>query len=378
LLVLLSGCVCELNGLNPPESESEVGTFVCNPPYMRKGNYCCLDINNNQVCDEDETIVTVSTSTLPPAQTTLTTGMTLPPQTTVSTASTSTMISITVACITHSDCGTERNQTKCYQGNVVTYFEKPTCSRPGRPDAQCVMKSSVEPYDRCEEWEACVNAKCVNASLVTCEEACADKGSRGWHCRAGSKCPAGELRAAPGDAECQPDICCCEATTTTLPGRPASTTTTLPFGGDSCRDVECADRCKTQYPRGANPYFYAVDGLCGVWGNSHATCPEASNRGDRMGCIFRDCLRCCSGVDRFGRECGCLCLGPLYSDVGSNRMVEYYCEWSWPQKIINRLTDYVFYTCPLERPYCRAGSTDCCKYDAERQTHYDCVNMMYQ
>ena len=34
------------------ESEKEI--FFCNPPYIRVGNGCCLDINSNKVCDNDE------------------------------------------------------------------------------------------------------------------------------------------------------------------------------------------------------------------------------------------------------------------------------------------------------------------------------------
>ena len=29
-------------------------TVVCNPPYMRFANACCLDQNGNQICDSDE------------------------------------------------------------------------------------------------------------------------------------------------------------------------------------------------------------------------------------------------------------------------------------------------------------------------------------
>lgn len=38
-LVLVSGCV---------------QPFACNPPYIKFGNECCMDINDNKICDDHE------------------------------------------------------------------------------------------------------------------------------------------------------------------------------------------------------------------------------------------------------------------------------------------------------------------------------------
>ncbi len=36
------------------EAEAEIKEIICNPPYIRHGSECCLDQNNNGICDEDE------------------------------------------------------------------------------------------------------------------------------------------------------------------------------------------------------------------------------------------------------------------------------------------------------------------------------------
>jgi sporulation protein YlmC with PRC-barrel domain len=38
------------------EQENKTYEIVCNPPYIRHGKECCLDVNGNLICDEDEKI----------------------------------------------------------------------------------------------------------------------------------------------------------------------------------------------------------------------------------------------------------------------------------------------------------------------------------
>ena len=47
-ILFLAGCAVE-------EIEKPA-TVVCNAPYIRHADDCCLDQNNNKICDEDETI----------------------------------------------------------------------------------------------------------------------------------------------------------------------------------------------------------------------------------------------------------------------------------------------------------------------------------
>lgn len=54
LVVITSGCVNQV---------------TCNPPYILVGTECCLDANDNKICDKDET-TTVATTVLTTAETT--------------------------------------------------------------------------------------------------------------------------------------------------------------------------------------------------------------------------------------------------------------------------------------------------------------------
>jgi len=48
-IIFISGCI-----------QQEV---ICNPPYIKVGTSCCLDQNNNSICDKDETIATQTQQT---------------------------------------------------------------------------------------------------------------------------------------------------------------------------------------------------------------------------------------------------------------------------------------------------------------------------
>lgn len=51
----------------------------------------------------------------------------------------------------------------------------------------------------------------------------------------------------------------------------------------------------------------------------------------------------------------------------------YYCQWSWPQKITNQDTGAVLFTCPSSQPYCKSGTTQCCKWTSDLG-HYECID----
>jgi len=55
--------------------------------------------------------------------------------------------------------------------------------------------------------------------------------------------------------------------------------------------------------------------------------------------------------------------------------IEYYCNWSWPQQIIDKNTSEVLWDCPSTNPYCKAGTTHCCNYDESTKTHYGCIDV---
>jgi len=62
-----------------------------------------------------------------------------------------------------------------------------------------------------------------------------------------------------------------------------------------------------------------------------------------------------------------------------NNNVIYYCEWSWPQKIINKETKKVVKSCSNQEPYCNKADgsyekVSCCKnYDKITQTYNECT-----
>ncbi|MBD3388407.1 MAG: hypothetical protein GF416_04985 [Candidatus Altiarchaeales archaeon] len=83
---------------------------------------------------------------------------------------------------------------------------------------------------------------------------------------------------------------------------------------------------------------------------------------------------------------GCVCMGtnvevtlsPSEEKTSGDRI--YYCEWSWPQKIIEWDTKEVLYVCPARRPYCNVNSAEvgvreCCKYDTRDKSYHDCMEV---
>ncbi len=59
---------------------------------------------------------------------------------------------------------------------------------------------------------------------------------------------------------------------------------------------------------------------------------------------------------------------------------QYYCQWSWPQKIINKATNAVVYSCTSARPYCYYGdysyeNAACCKYNSTTKVYSDCLKL---
>jgi len=56
VLTILSGCKdMDLSKLSDEDMQRIAEkAIICNPPYMRFGMECCLDTNNNNICDDDE------------------------------------------------------------------------------------------------------------------------------------------------------------------------------------------------------------------------------------------------------------------------------------------------------------------------------------
>ncbi|MCX6694733.1 MAG: hypothetical protein NTU61_00335 [Candidatus Altiarchaeota archaeon] len=173
-----SGCVCQPldpylpsflggTGVSSNDTGGSGTSVVCNTPYIRIADGCCLDVNENMICDADENpAVSTTETTQTTLQQTATTIASSTTQKTVTSTSQPTSTTI-IRCRTSKDCGVESSYKKCYLGDVVTYYETPKCSHPGQPSAECIKTSRIEPSQMCMEWQTCINATCVNTTYET-------------------------------------------------------------------------------------------------------------------------------------------------------------------------------------------------------------------
>jgi hypothetical protein len=86
MLVFLGGCL----GETPSE---ETVTVVCNPPYIRMGGDCCLDENQDSICDSDETTTSIKVTTTT-VEVQVTTTLQVTTTTIITTSSTSSSTSV--------------------------------------------------------------------------------------------------------------------------------------------------------------------------------------------------------------------------------------------------------------------------------------------
>jgi hypothetical protein len=269
-IVLIVAFFCGCMTSTPPAigaNDRDLGV-VCKTPYIRFANTCCLDMNGNAICDKDETPTTlaqVATTTIASVATSVTT-LPLPP-TTMAAQTTTTNVASAVACNTNSDCGTAQSTLKCSGNNVVTYTETPSCSHPGQPNAQCIVKTKTTPYQECDSTQNCINGICVT-TVSGCTDACVGMGySPSAYCTSSPSCDSpSDVRGALGDAECLTygsTYCCCASaasttTTTTLASPPiSSSTTTLSLGpgvtlGPLFHKACVSGTCKTVIGTGPN------------------------------------------------------------------------------------------------------------------------------
>ncbi|MFH1307430.1 MAG: hypothetical protein ABIH72_01105 [archaeon] len=65
---------------------------------------------------------------------------------------------------------------------------------------------------------------------------------------------------------------------------------------------------------------------------------------------------------------------PTTTNPPENQEVEYDCNYVWYQQIVDKTTREILWICTLDRPYCKAGTTQCCKW-TQTTRHYDCQEM---
>lgn len=136
--------------------------ITCTPLYVSINETCCLDENQNGLCDSDETTTTMPTITTstPTTSTTSTTIIT-------TTSTTTTLSGLPEHCKTNKDCGEVTEERICYRGNVHIKREVPFCRRPGRPDSNCIFKITgitnafgvPAPAEKCTGY--CIMGECV-------------------------------------------------------------------------------------------------------------------------------------------------------------------------------------------------------------------------
>ncbi|MFH1125511.1 MAG: hypothetical protein V1703_00150 [Candidatus Altiarchaeota archaeon] len=98
LVLLAAGCICcSTNGSKSTTTVKKTTTIpmVCNKPYLVKGSECCLDINDNKICDSEETTTVISTTTTAATSRTEATSLMATTQATTTTQATMTTVATT-------------------------------------------------------------------------------------------------------------------------------------------------------------------------------------------------------------------------------------------------------------------------------------------
>ncbi len=120
---------------------------VCRPPYILYNNDCCLDSNLNHICDRDES--TTSTASEAATSTTATT-----------TSSSTTSTTLEAECVSMEDCVSYANVTCDEHDRAITiHYTAISCL-----EGKCLYRSSreISSYP-CGGWQECVvGVGCVN------------------------------------------------------------------------------------------------------------------------------------------------------------------------------------------------------------------------
>ena len=186
MVLLLSGCIGQSPTCNKPYilmgsscclDENNDGICdsdkpVCGSPYILVGKSCCLDGNGNGICDSDEKAAATATTIgeQPETSTSVTvTTTSIRSSTTTQEAgwytTTSTEAPPTKACNVIGDCPLY-NKTKCDSNgrSYHVYYTPISCAK-----GECIYGSGRDlGAMHCYDWEVCVNGVgCVDRSSTT-------------------------------------------------------------------------------------------------------------------------------------------------------------------------------------------------------------------
>ena len=150
LIILLSGC---LNFSGPSKDKDKI---VCNEPYIRIGNECCLDKDSNKICDKDEKMDSPVTTVAP---TTVPTTIQAPQQTIPADPN--------ALCANNADCGNPEEMVLCNGKEVLQIRVEYECIKPSLSSAECVGTQKTKKLDTCESDEICFYGVCVKPGDVS-------------------------------------------------------------------------------------------------------------------------------------------------------------------------------------------------------------------
>lgn len=136
---------------------------LCSPPYIQVGKRCCMDGNNNGICDTDEVTTTAATTVA-----TTTTRQTTTRATTT-TEQTTTTTTLVIKCNTNIDCGTPLDVNICYEKAIYKLTDIPMCKNRGTPESYCyIYRSGTSPYGYTQKVRDCESGCNPKASPVSC------------------------------------------------------------------------------------------------------------------------------------------------------------------------------------------------------------------
>jgi hypothetical protein len=162
LVVCFSGCLCCNTSEIPSElGEVDTGDF-CQPPYIPMGETCCLDKDDDGLCDSQQKKKNIEPS--------VTTSNPLPTTTVITSSTTiqSTTTTVRIICRINSDCGEQIEELVCYRGDVYKQRITPVCKLPGTFHSSCIEKTTLvgqsliskpRPIESCSQ--GCKNGKCL-------------------------------------------------------------------------------------------------------------------------------------------------------------------------------------------------------------------------
>ncbi len=130
------------------------GVEVVNPvvtcPYNQQHirGECCLDTNNNNICDREEWSINKPTSGRDKDVVSIV-------------KVTTTTIQEKTKCRKNVDCGLIKEYNKCIGEKLYSIRETPTCIKPGRKKGRCVNTITKKIFKKCGRKSLCIEDKCV-------------------------------------------------------------------------------------------------------------------------------------------------------------------------------------------------------------------------